>query len=161
MSIQSTLSSSPIDVSSDVHSPYQITISSDLTPAHVSDGSSRTPAPHLDSIVTDRSIYLGTPTSLGSRLVSPASGSGLPSVHRARVSHPANPLHPTRSSHTTASAHYFELELQELHQQIEALQTENGELRGRCEVLQTENCELRGRVEALKYVFIWLPHESH
>lgn len=131
--------SSPINISSDSHSSGTIIISSDSSPAQFSDTLAHPWAetPRQRSPTTDRSISLG---SIGSRLASPAPGprTQLP-AYVSRPSIASRSMLPSRSTVHTRY-HDTESELMLLHDQLEAL--------------QTENSELKGQVEALRCVFI-------
>ena len=144
MSVPPQPASGPISISSggDTVSPTQIVISSDSSsPGRPSDDFVPSVASRMRSI-TDRSVFLGTP-ALSSPLVPepPVVGSRIPAsisrtTNRPRLSLASH----SRISHSVASPRYQEfdigLELTELRQQCDALQTENGELKGQIEALK-------------------------
>ena len=131
--------SSPIQFPGAVPLPRALSVSSDLSPIQISRRVPPPQAPRFISQVTDRSIFLGSPTP-ASRLVSPALSSRVSGLLPAHVPRPALSTH-SALSRSIAPAQYQDVDL------------ELAQLREQCEALQTENAELKGRVEALKYIF--------
>ena len=144
MSMPPQPASGPINISSGggTVSPTQIVISSDSSsPGRPSDDFVPSVASRMRSI-TDRSVFLGTP-ALSSPLVPepPVVGSCIPASISRTTNRPCLSLAShSRISHSVISPLYQEidigLELTELRQQCDALQTENGELKGQIEALK-------------------------
>jgi hypothetical protein len=162
MSIQTTPDSGIIEISSTgQYSPGSIRISSDSSPAAPDTFS----YPRWNSHVTDRSIYLGS-SGLGSglvspvpapRLASPALAPRFPSLLPGRVPHSANLARPMISSRSVAPSHSVVSSNYADHN----IENELGRLHEQCEALHTENSELKGQVESLRCTFTFLLHIGH